>query len=113
MPKPNVGAQVGRDGAGRIVLDITSLESPAASLRLTLDDPEAALRIADQLAEHANDDDANRRAYPDCFYPSEAEQAVLNPRQYVEAFRDVVPLTPSEEQAVGAFFARTMTGGAR
>lgn len=76
MPKPNVSAHVGRDGTGRIVLDVVSIESPAASLRLTLDDPEAALRIADQLAEHANDDEQNRRAYPDYFYPSEADAAI-------------------------------------
>ncbi len=79
MPKPNVGAYVGRDATGRIVLDMTSVESPAATLRLTLDDPEAAMRLADQLAEHANDDDANRRAYPEYFHPSEAESAVFGP----------------------------------
>lgn len=76
MPKPNVSAHVGRDGTGRIVIDIVSIEKPAASLRLAFEDPEAALRIADQLAEHANDDAQNRLAYPLYFHPSEAEQAV-------------------------------------
>lgn len=55
-------AYVGRDARGRIVLDVTSYENPACSLRFLMT-PADADRLADELAEAASDDAMNMVAY--------------------------------------------------
>lgn len=65
MQKSNL--HVGRDGMGRVILDLTRMENPAISVRFTFKSPEEMMRIADELSEHSNDMQTNKVAYPECF----------------------------------------------
>ena len=129
MPNQNVRAVVGRDGLNRIIVDVTSLEAPAVTLRTVFDDPEAAMRFADELSEHANDDTENRAGYPDYFARSDAEERAARAEDAGKArreeaaietwadriergFGDIKPLTPGEEQSISTALARIAMGGA-
>jgi hypothetical protein len=62
MPDPKM-LYVGRDARGRIMVDSVSMSDPAVTIRHTLT-PFAAMRLADELSEHANDHQRNAQAYP-------------------------------------------------
>lgn len=71
MLKPNVRAHAGRDGQGRIILDMTSIEKPACTLRLVFESPDEADKLFADLGDLLLDEAANRRAYPEMAGPED------------------------------------------
>lgn len=81
---------VGRNSLGQIVMDCTNTSNPAISLRVVFASPEDAMRLADELAELANDHHKNDAAYPDAAkeFENERKSAQNKNETELKALRD-------------------------